>query len=161
MWPPNVVETTASLLDARETYIAHQGNCVSRGAKGLAAALFWRYPEANAYACAQARTPGTFVVLAIAGEKRYVATLYGQHAPGTARPPETPARRLEWFAAALDALCVHAEEREFCVGAPATIALPHGVGCGLAGGDWRAYANAIAAVADAHRGVRIVIYKHG
>jgi O-acetyl-ADP-ribose deacetylase (regulator of RNase III) len=38
-----------NLLDATEQYIAHQCNCTSTTAKGLAATLFRRYPYADIY----------------------------------------------------------------------------------------------------------------
>jgi O-acetyl-ADP-ribose deacetylase (regulator of RNase III) len=39
-----------NLLDFHASYIAHQCNCTSKGAKGLAKDLFAKFPQANVYA---------------------------------------------------------------------------------------------------------------
>jgi hypothetical protein len=52
---------SGDLLAPGFTYIAHQCNCVSRGARGLAKALFARFPHANVYRHRNGRpsVPGT------------------------------------------------------------------------------------------------------
>lgn len=54
---------TGDLLQATEQYIAHQCNCVSRGARGLAKTLFAKYPHANVYQSRKSPSqPGTILV---------------------------------------------------------------------------------------------------
>jgi hypothetical protein len=44
-----LVHVSGDLLGAPEQWIAHQCNCRSRGARGLAKHLFGRFPHANVY----------------------------------------------------------------------------------------------------------------
>ena len=54
------------LLSATEPFILHQSNCTSKGARGLAAAIHQRFPEADCYKRRQPNrsTPGTIDVTA-------------------------------------------------------------------------------------------------
>ena len=44
-----IVVVEGDLLSIETDYIAHQCNCVTKAARGLAKALFAKYPEANIY----------------------------------------------------------------------------------------------------------------
>lgn len=45
----SLVIKAGNLLDANETYLCHQTNCVSRRAAHCAKAVFDRFPYANVY----------------------------------------------------------------------------------------------------------------
>ena len=110
-----------SLLDADIQYIAHQCNCCSQNAKGLAKAIFDKYPDA-AYPKQMRRDPGAISV------HNRVINCYSQWVPGKPVENDTAEMRLEWFKQCLWRITkipgIH------------SVALPFGIGCGLAGGNW-------------------------
>lgn len=114
------------LLDYGETHlICHQCNCVTPRPKGLAAAIFAKYPSANTYG--SKRMPGTIDIIGP------VVNMYAQITPSRAKTGrDSAAARLEYFASCLRQLDEHAD-------AAAKFAFPFKIGCGLAGGDWRDY----------------------
>lgn len=144
---PCVTERRGDVCEAREQFIAHQCNCVTRTAQGVAKALFRAFPDADIYkARAAADEPGRIVV------RGRVINMLAQRYPGRARyANDTAEQRLAWFAACLDEIGRLPE-----IG---SLALPHGIGCGLAGGDWDAYRGAIETFAERHD-VRVVLYKY-
>lgn len=85
--------------------------------------------------------------------------------------PETAARRLTWFKRALADFkrCLDIEvlnwadahtETEAAPLPPLVVAFPHGIGCGLGGGDWSQYGAAILTFArDCPAGVHVRIYR--
>lgn len=112
-----------------ESVLAHQCNCVTKQAAGLAASVFARFPDADTYTRDSVRrTPGTATV------HGRVANLYAQRYPGHPKKYETAEQRLQWFAASLRSLSalLKSERRR-------TVLLPHGIGCAMAGGDWHSY----------------------
>jgi len=144
---------TGDMFDATEQYILQQCNCMTLNGKGLAAAISQRYPYADVYG-QRRREPGTrYAVLEdrpipgtveiCDGNGPSVICLYGQYRPGKATYanrypedfPDRTAERQVYFNEGLKALIEHFVE----TGESPTIAVPHGIGCGLAGGDWRVY----------------------
>ncbi len=143
----------AAKWDIDLQFIAHQANCVSRSAKGFSAALFSRFPWADIYAQREAHSkPGGVTIKwpPPDGDSARFATpavihIFGQWAIGTpgrwnaryARSDEeraiveTKAQRAEWFAEALRGLDA--------MKLPGVVAVPYGIGCGLADGDWPTY----------------------
>ena len=151
-----------SVLDAAAHTVAQQCNCCTVRSHGLSAAVQAKWPWADVYHRraregsrnlaieADRPFPGQVQVELNpqqAGFPRRVAALFGQWAPGKpGRFPtypgaahETADSRLYWFFTALTQL---AES----MGPEDLIAMPHGVGCGLAGGHWPDYRLAIARV---------------
>lgn len=125
---------SGDLLAAPEKYIGHQCNCVTKGnAAGLAKALFSRFPFADVYADRQKPSePGTYSLHGDGKVERFVVNIYAQYYPGKPRKSDDTANyRLEWLTRALERF---ANEHS-----PSEIALPYGIGCGLAGGDWVSY----------------------
>lgn len=124
--------------------LVHQCNCVTTRAGGLAAVVFAWLPAANDYIHSdRVRKPGTAVL------HQRVANLYGQRYPGRAKRHETAKQRLVWFSAALNDLATQLPSAE---GHRTTVLMPHGIGCGLAGGEWSAYEAAIERWANANTG---------
>lgn len=142
------------LLD--QPNIVQQVNCQSRSARGLSAAVARRYPWANLYAQRVRPTePGT-VVRQDGGRGVRVYHLAAQWCPG--RPgahaarysklhQDTAGNRARWFRQCLQSL---AEDD-----ATDAYDFPHGIGCGLAGGDWSAYERMIQTVLAPHKTVRV------
>lgn len=110
------------LLDAPTQYIAHQCNCCSRGAAGIAKQIFERFPDA-AYPRQRVRDPGTISV-----HSNRVINCYAQLVPGKPCKNDTAEMRLRWFRQCLFAITKIEGIR--------SVALPFGIGCGLAGGNW-------------------------
>lgn len=129
----------------RGAVLAHQCNCVTTRALGLAKQVFERHDEADDYRRpARPRRPGT----ATLHTGCRVANLYAQVAPGPlprARN-ETRAGRLALFVAALDDLARKLDDQ--CT----MVLVPHGIGCGLAGGRWEDYEGALSDWARKHVG---------
>ena len=130
--PPNFSVRSGDLLTADTQYLAHQCNCMSQHAKGLATAIFNRFPEANVY---RDRVNGIthkhlFGNYTLHGR---VVNLYTQLYPGQAQPygKDSSQGRLMAFQTSLDLLAK--------LPGLTSVAFPYGIGCGLAGGHWPDY----------------------
>ena len=85
-----------SVLDAEETVICHQVNCVSTEAAGLAKLLFEKYPEANIYKTRRYNLGS--VIMSSIGEEKIVAHLVAQIYPGKPKKGmDCKEKRLEYF----------------------------------------------------------------
>ena len=144
--PPNLHHVRGDLLAHDADYIVHQCNCRTTRAWGLAYSLFGSFPHADTYTVPSdpklapmppKRVPGTFTLHGGPGtDLRGVINLYGQDAPGKASvAAETKAQRLTWFTNALLQLADVPNLK--------SVAFPHGIGCGLAGGSWAQYEAAL------------------
>ena len=146
-----LVRVEGDLLDSDAEFIAQQCNCKTDYALGLAKLIFDRYKHADIYSGKRpvARAPGTVDVRGGGVDgRRGVLNMFGQYSPGkpksargggaaqrarsSAHPPETRAVRKAWFSSCLGALLALSPR-------PRSIAFPHQIGCGLAGGDWSEY----------------------
>jgi O-acetyl-ADP-ribose deacetylase (regulator of RNase III) len=144
-FPPNLHHVRGDLLAHDADYIVHQCNCRTTRAWGLAYSLFGSFPHADTYTVPSdpklapmppKRVPGTFTLHGGPGTGlRGVINLYGQDAPGKASAAETKAQRLTWFQNALLQLADVPNLK--------SVAFPHGIGCGLAGGSWKQYEAAL------------------
>lgn len=137
-----------NLLNAKEKVIAHQVNCFGV-AGGLAADVFKKWPFARSdYYQLTKRIPGK-ALLGMAhftGQQRdghIICNLYGQFNPGADYNP----RKLEQ---ALEMLGNTARIMNW------SVALPHGLSCGICGGDWDEVRQIIERTMD---GVDCVIYQ--
>lgn len=126
----------ANLLDSKEQYIAHQANCVTIKASHLAAELFSKFPYSDIYKeRAKEDTPGKISIHGDGISNRFVINMLSQVYPGRPRYPESEldgykARRTLFF------MCLKqiANIKDL-----SSIAFPYGIGCGVAGGDWKLY----------------------
>lgn len=144
---------TGNLLEAREAYIGHQCNCITKGrGAGLARLLFEQFPYADTYKNRTTPTePGTYSIHGDGQGRRFVVNLYSQYHPGKAKPkPDSRPQRLEWLIRGLE---MFVDDH-----GPKELALPYGIGCGLAGGNWQEYHDALTAFAAEHA-LPIVLYK--
>lgn len=153
-----------NLLEAKEKYIAHQCNAVSNQAGGLAYYIFKKFPYADIY---QSRPhpframgpdfPGHFVVKGDGHKDRFVINMIAQYYPGN---PLAENSLLDGF---------NARESYFdkCLIGMAkvpnmeSIAFPHSIGCGLAGGNWENYLQMLEMFeigVNLKQTVRVVIY---
>lgn len=139
-----------NILDAPEQYIAQQCNCVGKSARGLSAQIAARYPEADVYKMRS--TPSTPGTIQVCGRVICMFSQYGMGRPGAygQRLPDTYQLRLQWFKQCLEHIAALN---------PASVAIPYGIGCGLAGGNWSEYNSAIYDWSIAHPSISVVIYK--
>lgn len=153
----NIVE--GNLLETDCQIIVQQSNCLSVTAKGLALAISAKYPYADVYSKrrgigtqnlavpADRGIPGTNVWSVPeeedGGEGPIVVGMYGQYNYGKfmkymIEPAETKERRVVWFKECLAKLKEELESRGMNRD-DVSIGFPYGIGCGLAGGDWKIY----------------------
>jgi len=133
------------ILNSTEKYIAHQCNCNTIKSKGLSKHINTRYEWANCYDIRVkdgADTPGTVLEASHPQDPdnhHKILCLMGQWAPGKPNTyahyyPSTYVDSYEnrkiWFQKCMNLLDVNNYD---------TIAMPYGIGCGLAGGRWSDY----------------------
>lgn len=125
----SLTEIKGDILLAKETYIAHQCNCVTNKAKGLSKQIFKKFPYADSYTNRQNYSnPGTIEVF------NNVINMYAQFYPSKAKyKNDSKELRIEFFENCLKEISlipgIHYK----------SIAMPYKIGCGLAGGDWPTY----------------------
>ena len=110
---------THDILTCGAQYIAHQCNCTSRTARGLAASIFAKYPHTDTYSFPRGkkcRVPGTIETFEPATDTDPgVINCYAQCRPGRHDPPakqgkgndhggklDTAAKRVDWFTKCLE-----------------------------------------------------------
>lgn len=123
-----------SLLTSRCKYIAHQCNCISQNALGLAQNIFEKFPYSNVYKGrgVHKSTPGTISIHGNGNDERYVINMFSQFYPGKPKPPrDSKEKRLEWFENCLKDISE--------IPNLTSIGFPYKIGCGLAQGNWDKY----------------------
>lgn len=121
------------LLNAKESIIGHQVNCQGVMGSGIAKVLRDRYntlyPSYKQY-CAQHHSPDELLGKChfVKEGSRHIANLFGQLDYG--RQKNTVYTNYEALRTSLNTL------REYAVQNQLSVALPYGIGCGLANGDW-------------------------
>lgn len=138
------------ILNATEQYIAHQANCVTKHSRGLATAIFNKFPDANIYVEREtkARTdvPGTIEV------RGRIINMLAQYNPGKPHKSlDTGEKRKRWFQLCLDKI---AELEDID-----SVAFPFQIGCNLAGGVWSEYLEILNNFSTDHPEIKISIYK--
>mmetsp|Transcript_56284 Transcript_56284/g.112857 ORF Transcript_56284/g.112857 Transcript_56284/m.112857 type:complete len:183 (+) Transcript_56284:71-619(+) len=176
-----VQSVVADLLSCDAQFVVHQVSCIhAQAASGLASAVFAEHPEADAYAQRAARrakgealaetisAPGS---ISVHGDR--IVNVYAQYiadkpienpeeeipalpedvAAAFACNPEvkdTREQRLSWFKQGLREIPKQLPEVK-------SIALPKNIGCGIAGGVWAEYEQAISDFSTENPGLEIFI----
>eukprot|EP00732_Lithocolla_globosa_P004302 Lithocolla_globosa_v1_NODE_3913_length_1552_cov_2.533734.p1 type:complete len:241 gc:universal NODE_3913_length_1552_cov_2.533734:755-33(-) len=139
------------VTDATEDLVVHQVNATSKGhCEGLAKVLFAKYPDTDVYKQRVVTDkPGNVHVIG------RVVSLVGQHYPGGPKPSkgDNSMQRERWFVQCLKGLAQHVERHRV-----ESIAFPHQIGCGIAGGDWDFYERQITKF-QTITGIDVVIYR--
>ena len=149
-----IIETVkGNILDAKEDVIVQQCNCVTITACGLSKVIKQKWKWADPYGsrrregrknCAisdDRDIPGTIRVLETKETKTpKVVCLFSQWSPGKSNIryektyPDGKYDRLRYFEECLWKLDEYCKENRI-----KTVAVPYGIGCGLAGGNWNDY----------------------
>lgn len=169
-----------NILNANETFICHQCNCLSFSGAGLYTQIIKEFPYADIYKERKAfvgvmsakrfpdsQSPGNILISGNGEDQRYVISILGQVKPGTSNSsfdntdyPDNEVARQGYFNRALYEMM---EINEYVNNLPKNIsfAFPWKIGCGLAGGDWEYYQRKIDAFAAIVNGVgwEVKIYK--
>lgn len=162
--PVDIIQ--GDILLSKEKYIAHQCNATTNQAGGLAYYIFKQYPYANIYASRPhpykpvgPNFPGNIAIFGDGKESRFVINMIAQYYPGNSMMPTS----------LLDGISARETYFRKCLAAMAkinnieSIAFPHKIGCGLAGGDWDEYLSMIqyfSAKINISQNVRVVLYKN-
>lgn len=119
--------------------IFHQCNCKSTESKGVARAIFDKYPDANTYIGEYERIPGNIHIIDYSGSKKII-NAYGQIYPGKPQHGiDSPQERLRYFRQCLDLVLAYNIKR---------IAVPWKIGCNLGGGIWEHYEESLIQYSD-------------
>jgi O-acetyl-ADP-ribose deacetylase (regulator of RNase III) len=126
---------TGNILSSPEQYIAHQCNCVSYNAAGIAQAIFTKWSYADCYSIRWEKDkPGTIEVRGDGKENRYIINMFAQFNPGKPHKDDDPEdgyqARKQYFVQCMKLI----KDLK-----PRSVAFPMGIGCGLAGGSWDFY----------------------
>jgi O-acetyl-ADP-ribose deacetylase (regulator of RNase III) len=147
-----------SLLDSDCQYIAHQCNCYSGRGAGLASAIFKAFPWTDVHSIRpeHGNDAALFCSITVHGDpkrkERCVISIYGQLKPGKPSPGrDSAASRLQAFRKALDQIAELPKLK--------SIGFPYGIGCGLAGGDWKEYETLLEKFAErvGENGVSVIL----
>lgn len=137
----------------RYQYIAHQCNCLSNRASGIARAIFEKYPHSDVYAGRKHRDrPGTIKIMTKEGSPS-VINMFAQYYPGGQRGYKNDSEQLRerWFAECLVRISKIPGIHE--------VAFPHGIGCGVAQGNWERYESMLRAFAKRNPNITTWVIK--
>nr|QBK85739.1 MAG: uracil-DNA glycosylase [Marseillevirus LCMAC101] len=140
-------------LSSKEAQIiAQQCNCYSKKGAGLSKDIAKKFPYANFYSSREDEScPGTIEVRGDRKEKeRFVMALYAQKRPGKPKGSDSAEKREEWFSECLDRIPKKYKKLK-------SIAFPHGIGCGLANGNWENYEKIICDWAMEYPHIKVMI----
>lgn len=123
---PIVQIIEGDILNITDLLIAQQCNCISKGGKGFYLSVIKKYPDQDPYKTRDGPSlPGTIQV------DKNIIHLFAQWAPGSSKLScDTKDQRIFWFKQCLDLVDQLNLNK---------IAVPYGIGCGLAGGHWPTY----------------------
>lgn len=111
--------------------IAHQCNCISKNGKGLSKQINDKYPYANIYKTREHNSQCGTISIHNSENNPTIICMFAQFCPGIPKSLYDSANnRVKWFEQCIDTII----QSNFT-----DIAMPFGIGCGLAGGDWNTY----------------------
>lgn len=150
---------SGDLLQAKEKYIVHQCNCLTKHAAGIAKAIFDAFPHANTYADREEPdVMGSIKILGNGEDQRYVINMFAQYYPGKPKYPNS-----EKDGTLTREHCFHqCLLRVAKIEQLESVAFPWKIGCNLGGGDWEHYLATIhnfAKYLEKKQGAHVVIYR--
>lgn len=150
---------TGDIFDAKEQYLCHQCNCVTKRAAHLSKDVFTKYPYADVYAGRiDPDKPGTISIKGNGIDQRLVINCFGQYYPGKSKYPDS----------VVDGIKIREKYFHNCLLRIAklpdlkSVAFPWRMGCGAAGGDWEHYIGTLTNFAQyvkTTQDTKVVIYR--
>lgn len=150
---------TGSLIEAKEKYICHQTNCVTKRAAHLAKTVFQAFPYSDIYTDREAPDkPGSIIIRGDGKDQRYVINMLGQYFPGSSKYTDSE----------LDGTSIREKYFHRCLSEISkiptleSVAFPFKIGCGAANGVWSHYYDLLIRFADyveKQQGTKVVIYQ--
>jgi O-acetyl-ADP-ribose deacetylase (regulator of RNase III) len=152
----NMLQTiNADIFTTGAKFIAHQTNCLSTNASGIAKEIFKRYPYSDAYTNRKVYSePGTIQICGDGLIQRGIINMFAQYYPGGQRNDEMDSEQLrkQWFHQCLVEIAKIPDLH--------SIAFPFFIGCGLAEGDWDWYSRQLDKFStNVHYKSKVFIYK--
>lgn len=156
-----IIQIDGDITKVKTKYIAHQCNCISQKASGLAKTLFEVFPWCNIYSERvpinhrdfHPDCPGAISVHGNGKNQRYIINMLGQLWPGRPKYPRDKIdgykAREEYFKQCIKEI-TKIENLE-------SIAFPVNIGCGFAGGNWTIYKKSIETFAKVRSDVEVVL----
>jgi len=149
---------TGDLFDAKEKYLCHQCNCVTKRAAHLSKDVFAHYPYADIYTGRiNPDEPGNIIIRGNGIDQRYVVNILGQYYPGCKYPDSevdgSKVREKNFHRALLKLAKIPNLE---------SLAFPWKIGCGAAGGNWEHYLGTLenfAKYVEVTQGAVVKIYR--
>lgn len=141
-----------NILSSDAQYIAHQCNCVTTYAKGLADIIFKKWSYADCYSIRwENDKPGTIEIRGDGKDLRYIINMFAQYNPGKPNKADDSLdgyqARKKYFIECMKAIDTLK---------PESVAMPWQIGCGMAGGDWDFYKKVIDKFAGSYN---IILYQ--
>lgn len=156
----SLVWKNGSIVNSSDQYIAHQTNCVSTFAGGLANTIFKQFPYSDIYALRSSGNkdfPGKIIISGNGEDERYILHMMGQYYPGKSKFNDSsyidsPSKRKEYFKQCLEHIARLSNLT--------SISFPFKIGCGLAGGNWPEYLEMLEKFASKVNSVKVHIWKY-
>ncbi len=160
-----IKEINGDITKINTQYIAHQCNCISKHAYGLAKILFETFPWSDIYkervstdhSDFHPDCPGEISIHGNGQDQRYVINMLAQFWPGKPKQNEDILDgykvREKYFKSCLKKI-IQIENLE-------SVAFPVNIGCGLAGGDWKQYKSFIEVFAKAKENTEVLLINKG
>lgn len=125
-----IIHKNGDLFTSQSKYLCHQVNCLGKMGSGIARSVRDRFPtayEEYRSLCHGADSPGTLMgrILQSDCDCKTIIHMFAQERCG---------RHIRYTDYAAFRECLRKIKSAIPTGS--TIALPHGIGCGLGGGDW-------------------------
>lgn len=131
----------------KDCYIVQQCNATGNRSLGLSSVINKKFKNANIYSgklAVKDRKLGTVIV------RDNIINIIAQYNPGKPSKGDTREDRLKYFTECLNEI-VRLNPKE--------IAMPYGIGCGLAGGIWEDYMKEIEGFASCYPDITIYLYQ--
>lgn len=155
-----MITIKGNLLDTPIQFIAHQVNCRGVMGAGIAKALVQKYPDLlpdykDFIECNDESSLGRCCIYHCREDDKYILSIFGQLNYGRNKCyTDYNAVEAGFYAALGDIHCSFYKED----GCQTVIAIPYGMGCGLAGGNWEVMTELLEKI-EKERNVLFVAYK--
>ena len=139
------------ILEVKVDYIAHQCNATNNRSFGLSSAIFKKFPKANIYSGKhkeENRELGTIIA------RDNIINMIAQTNPGKPKGEDSKVARLKAFEKCLTQIAELKQSEESF-----SVAFPYGIGCGLAGGDWKEYEKMLRDFANLFPRIEVIVCK--